>query len=86
MLLVLADVTSQKLRRLGKYVVGKVVGQGASGVVRMGKNPATDELVAIKAVDATRFRSLHEIEQARPLPHALSLTAPHAPPAHLSSA
>jgi hypothetical protein len=42
-LLVIADVTSQRLKRLGKYVVGKVLGQGASGVVRMGKNPATGE-------------------------------------------
>jgi hypothetical protein len=43
-LLLLMDVTSQRLRRLGKYMVGKVVGQGASGVVRMGKNPTTGEL------------------------------------------
>lgn len=42
-LVLLADVTSARLRRLGKYVMGKVVGQGASGVVRMGKNPATGE-------------------------------------------
>lgn len=42
-LLVFADITSSRLKRLGKYVVGKVVGQGASGIVRMGKNPATGE-------------------------------------------
>jgi len=64
-LLFVIDITSQRLKRLGKYVVGKVVGQGASGVVRLGKNPVTDELVAIKTVDATRFRSLAEIEQVR---------------------
>jgi hypothetical protein len=116
-LLLLADVTSQRLKRLGKYVMGRVLGQGASGVVRVGKNPSTGgagrngvgggragalrlasdgrcgpgpsrcrragasaaapatcapprnaragELVAIKTVDATRFRSLAEIEQVR---------------------
>lgn len=40
-LLLVADVTSTRLRKLGKYVVGKVLGQGASGVVRVGKNPQT---------------------------------------------
>ncbi|KAI8475532.1 MAG: hypothetical protein J3K34DRAFT_517347 [Monoraphidium minutum] len=64
-LLIVCDVTGSRLKRLGKYVVGRVIGQGASGVVRMGRNPATDELVAIKTVDATRFRSMAEIEQVQ---------------------
>lgn len=59
----LADITNARLKRVGKYVLGKVLGAGASGVVRKGKNAQTDELVAIKTVDASRFRSISEIEQ-----------------------
>eukprot|EP00877_Chromochloris_zofingiensis_P009791 jgi/Chrzof1/5065/Cz15g10150.t1 len=62
-LLLIIDVTTTRLKRIGKYVLGRVLGQGASGVVRMGRNTTTDELVAVKTVDATRFRSIGEIEQ-----------------------
>ena len=64
-LLLLRDVTARHLRRLGRFTVGPVIGRGASGVVRVGRDEATGERVAIKAIDATRFRSLQEIEQAR---------------------
>ncbi|EFJ44410.1 hypothetical protein VOLCADRAFT_82801 [Volvox carteri f. nagariensis] len=59
------DITAQRLKKLagGKYVLGKVIGAGAFGLVRIGKNTATEELVAIKSVDATRFRNITEIDQ-----------------------
>jgi hypothetical protein len=127
-----SDVTSTRPKRVGKYLLGKILGQGASGVVRVGKNTATgeaiswgrapvgwwqgaggggvrapvgwagwartrqrvgqaaglppavsallgsshagallchaDELVAIKMVDASRFKSITEIEQASSAP------------------
>ena len=39
------DITAQRLRRIvgGKYVLGKVIGQGAFGLVRIGKNVSTGE-------------------------------------------
>ncbi|KAF6252274.1 AMP-activated protein kinase [Scenedesmus sp. NREL 46B-D3] len=64
-LLLLVDITCSQARRVGKYTLGRVLGAGASGVVRLGKTTATDELVAVKAVDATRFRSICEIEQVQ---------------------
>nr|AML79213.1 putative LOV domain-containing protein [Volvox aureus] len=59
------DITSVRLKKLagGKYVLGKVIGAGAFGLVRIGKNTTTDELVAVKGVDATRFRNITEIDQ-----------------------
>nr|BCL66134.1 AMP-activated protein kinase [Volvox africanus] len=59
------DITGQRLKKLagGKYVLGKVIGAGAFGLVRIGKNIATEELVAVKGVDATRFRNITEIDQ-----------------------
>ncbi|KAF8065890.1 OSK3 [Scenedesmus sp. PABB004] len=64
-LLLLLPVTSTRPRRVGKYVLGRVLGSGASGVVRLGRNTATDEVVAVKAVDATRFHSMAEIAQVQ---------------------
>ncbi|GFR43165.1 hypothetical protein Agub_g4214 [Astrephomene gubernaculifera] len=59
------DITAQRLKKVvgGKYVLGKTIGAGAFGLVRIGKNIMTDELVAIKSVDASRFRSIAEIDQ-----------------------
>ncbi|GFH15313.1 putative LOV domain-containing protein, partial [Haematococcus lacustris] len=46
-----------------RYTLGKVIGCGAYGIVRVGKAHGSDELVAIKSVDASKFRSISEIEQ-----------------------
>ena len=35
------DITARKPRRIGKYVMGKQLGKGAFGTVRLGKDPAT---------------------------------------------
>lgn len=35
------NITSSRQRRVGKYLLGKVLGQGASGLVRVGKNTVT---------------------------------------------
>jgi hypothetical protein len=40
-LVLVMDITATRLKRIGKYMLGKVVGQGASGMVRMGRNTST---------------------------------------------
>lgn len=62
-LCLVVDITTARLKRVGKYILGKVIGQGAFGLVRIGKNLQTDELVAIKGVDGSRFRNIQEVEQ-----------------------
>lgn len=62
-LCVIMDITTTRHKRVGKYIMGKVVGTGASGTVRKGKNTQTDEIVAVKTVDASKFRSIADIEQ-----------------------
>ena len=42
-LCLLLDITAQKPRRIGKYILGKQLGKGAFGTVRLGKDPATGE-------------------------------------------
>nr|BAU61590.1 AMP-activated protein kinase [Gonium pectorale]BAU61613.1 AMP-activated protein kinase [Gonium pectorale] len=74
------DITATRLKKVvgGKYVLGKVIGAGAFGLVRIGRNIATDELVAVKGVDATRFRSITEIDQIQEEMSVLSsLKHPH---------
>ncbi|CAD7702489.1 unnamed protein product, partial [Ostreobium quekettii] len=64
MLSVVVEVTSSRPRRIGKYLMGRTIGQGASGVVRLGKVAGQDdEIVAVKIIDAGKFRSISEIEQ-----------------------
>ncbi len=40
-LCVVVDVTASRLKRVGKYVLGKVIGAGAFGLVRVGKSTVT---------------------------------------------
>lgn len=62
-LCVIMDITTTRHKRIGKFIMGKVVGTGASGTVRKGKNTQTEEIVAVKTVDASKFRSISDIEQ-----------------------
>ncbi|GLC77801.1 hypothetical protein PLESTB_000955400 [Pleodorina starrii] len=61
----IVDITATRLKKVagGKYVLGKVIGAGAFGLVRIGKSTTTEELVAVKGVDATRFRNITEVDQ-----------------------
>ena len=40
-LCLLVDVTASKLKRVGRYQLGRVVGRGSFGVVRLGQNTQT---------------------------------------------
>ncbi len=42
-LCLLLDITAHKPRRIGKFIVGKQLGKGAFGTVRLGKDPTTGE-------------------------------------------
>lgn len=64
-LIMVSDITQTKPKKVGKYQLGKVIGQGASGVVRKGRDTQTNELVAIKMVNVSNFRSVQEIEQVQ---------------------
>jgi PAS domain S-box-containing protein len=42
-LLLVVDINAMRPRRIGKYILGKVLGQGASGMVRLGRHTGTGE-------------------------------------------
>nr|AML77961.1 putative LOV domain-containing protein [Dunaliella salina] len=71
-LCILVDITATRLKRVGKYALGKVIGSGSYGIVRIGKNTASDEIVAVKSVDGSQFRSISEIEQMQEEMNVLS--------------
>jgi serine/threonine protein kinase len=55
-----------------RFALGRVIGSGAYGIVRIGKSTVTDELVAVKMVDGSQFRSIGEIEQMQEEMNVLS--------------
>eukprot|EP00240_Pyramimonas_obovata_P003572 CAMPEP_0118939268 /NCGR_PEP_ID=MMETSP1169-20130426/28417_1 /TAXON_ID=36882 /ORGANISM="Pyramimonas obovata, Strain CCMP722" /LENGTH=832 /DNA_ID=CAMNT_0006883491 /DNA_START=442 /DNA_END=2937 /DNA_ORIENTATION=- len=57
------DVTSSKTMRIRGYHLGRILGQGASGTVRVARVSGSQELVAIKIVDARKFSSIVAIER-----------------------
>lgn len=64
----LGKCTSFKPGRIGKYHVGRVLGKGTSGVVRVGVYTgvgATGEYVAVKTLDCSKFKSLDDIDQVQ---------------------
>jgi len=60
-LCIVMDVTRQHLKKIGKWTMGKVIGRGGQGVVRLGRDP-TGEVLAVKMVDTSNFRNIRDIE------------------------
>lgn len=50
-LCLLVDVTASKLKRVGRYNLGRVVGRGAFGVVRLGQNTQTGVAAVAMVLD-----------------------------------
>ncbi|KIP11297.1 hypothetical protein PHLGIDRAFT_53040, partial [Phlebiopsis gigantea 11061_1 CR5-6] len=64
------ELSSQKIRVVGNYTLGKVIGEGAYGKVRMGVHRLTGTRVAIKQIPKEMSASLtREIHHHRQLHH-----------------
>ena len=64
----LGRCTSSKPGRIGKYQVGRVLGKGTSGTVRVGMHTgagSSGHYVAVKTLDCSKFRSLEDIDQVQ---------------------
>ncbi|CAG9462190.1 unnamed protein product [Pedinophyceae sp. YPF-701] len=64
-LVLMVEVTQTKQRKVGKYVLGQVLGKGAFGVVCVGRDTQTSDLVAIKMINGSNFKSIQEIENVQ---------------------
>ncbi|KAI0746748.1 hypothetical protein C8Q80DRAFT_1345139 [Daedaleopsis nitida] len=64
------ELSSQKIRVVGNYTLGKVIGEGTYGKVRMGTHRLTGSRVAIKQIPKAMSASLtREIHHHRQLHH-----------------
>ncbi|KAI5981533.1 Pkinase-domain-containing protein [Pisolithus albus] len=64
------ELSSQKIRIIGNYTLGKVIGEGAYGKVRIGTHRLTSTRVAIKQIPKAMSASLtREIHHHRQLHH-----------------
>ncbi|CAN6200340.1 unnamed protein product [Urochloa humidicola] len=52
-------------RRVGKYELGRTIGEGTFAKVRIAKNMETEEHVAIKIIDKAKVQKLKLVEQIR---------------------
>ncbi|EIN04721.1 Pkinase-domain-containing protein [Punctularia strigosozonata HHB-11173 SS5] len=70
------ELSSQKIRVVGNYTLGKVIGEGAYGKVRLGTHRMTSTKVAIKqipkAMSAALTREIHHHRQLHH-PHVVQL-------------
>ncbi|KAG6809950.1 hypothetical protein H0H92_013941 [Tricholoma furcatifolium] len=65
------ELSSNKIRVVGNYTLGKVIGEGAYGKVRMGTHRLTSTRVAIKQIPKAMSASLtREIHHHRQLHHS----------------
>ena len=62
-LCLLVDVTASKLKRVGRYNLGRVVGRGAFGVVRLGQNTQTGVAAVAHAVQTAPGSALKVASQ-----------------------
>lgn len=58
-LCLLVDVTASKLKRVGRYNLGRVVGRGSFGVVRLGQNTQTGAGHIASCLHDSFPRSMH---------------------------
>ncbi|KAF9788516.1 Pkinase-domain-containing protein [Thelephora terrestris] len=70
------ELASQKIRVVGNYTLGKVIGEGTYGVVRLGTHRLTGTRVAVKqipkAMSSTLTREIHHHRQLHH-PHVIQL-------------
>lgn len=63
---------------IGNYIIGKTIGEGAFGKVKLGTHTLTAEKVAIKILEKDRIRDYTELESVSRELHILrSVNHPH---------
>jgi len=58
---------------IGNYVIGKSIGEGTFGKVRLGTHRQTGENVAIKILEKTRITDVTDVERVAREIHILKL-------------
>jgi len=65
--------TDQKSKIIGHYNIGKTIGQGTFGKVKLGQHTLTDEKVAVKILEKERIKDVADVERVAREIHILKL-------------
>ncbi|GIQ85244.1 hypothetical protein KIPB_006882 [Kipferlia bialata] len=60
---VASDKKSGRVKRVGNYVIGKTIGEGTFGRVRLGTHILTNEKVALKILEKQRIVDVADMQR-----------------------
>jgi 5'-AMP-activated protein kinase catalytic alpha subunit len=74
----MADEKDEKLKSVGHYVLGKTIGKGTFGKVKLGIENATREKVAVKILEKQKIKDQSDVERVSREIHILKqIRHPH---------
>lgn len=65
--------SERKVKCIGQYELGKTIGQGTFGKVKLGRHLLTDEKVAVKILEKERIKDVADVERVAREIHILKL-------------
>ena len=63
----------KKLKVIGHYILGKSIGEGTFGKVKLGTHTLTEEKVAVKILEKERIKDVADVERVAREIHILKL-------------
>ena len=63
----------KKIKIIGHYILGKTIGEGTFGKVKLGRHTLTDEKVAVKILEKERIKDVSDVERVAREIHILKL-------------
>ena len=63
----------KKTKSIGQYNLGKTIGQGTFGKVKLGTHTLTEEKVAVKILEKERIKDVADVERVAREIHILKL-------------
>lgn len=63
----------RKVKTIGQYTLGKTIGQGTFGKVKLGTHTLTEEKVAVKILEKDRIKDVADVERVAREIHILKL-------------
>lgn len=63
----------EKIKLIGHYILGKTIGEGTFGKVKLGRHTLTDEKVAVKILEKERIKDVSDVERVAREIHILKL-------------
>ena len=67
------EATEKPPKSIGQYTIGKTIGRGTFGKVKMGVHTLTEERVAVKILEKIRIKDVGDIERVTREIHILKL-------------